>query len=196
MASLSQSGNKKLAAIGKAAAIIQATMDGYLAVQKALAAFPPPFNFAAAAAVGVATAANVANIAGIGFKNGGYTGDGPTNQVAGPVHRKEFVMDAAATSRIGVDNLEAMRRGEAVPAGYSTSGNKPASSQAAPNSGSNVAQLQPVINIIEDASKAGQSQSRSFDGKQYTDYFVANIRENGKEARAIQQMLGMGRAAR
>ncbi|MBU1817230.1 MAG: hypothetical protein KKB08_10810, partial [Gammaproteobacteria bacterium] len=39
MTALSQSQNKKLAVIGKAAAITQATIDGYLAVQKALAAF-------------------------------------------------------------------------------------------------------------------------------------------------------------
>jgi|GEM_PF-1708255 tape measure domain-containing protein len=62
LAQLSSSKNRELAAIGKAAAITQATIDGYLAVQKALSAFPPPFNFIAAAAVGAATAANVAGI--------------------------------------------------------------------------------------------------------------------------------------
>lgn len=62
LASLSSSENKKLAAIGKAAAVTQATIDGVLAVQKALASAPPPVNFALAAAVGVATAANVASI--------------------------------------------------------------------------------------------------------------------------------------
>lgn len=62
LAGLSRSKNKELAAIGKAAAITQATIDGYLAVQKALSSFPPPFNFIAAAAVGAATAANVAGI--------------------------------------------------------------------------------------------------------------------------------------
>jgi tape measure domain-containing protein len=62
LAGLSKSKNKELAAIGKAAAVTQATIDGYLAVQKALSSFPPPFNFIAAAAVGAATAANVAGI--------------------------------------------------------------------------------------------------------------------------------------
>lgn len=70
IATLSQSSNKQLAAIGKAAAISQATIDGYAAVQKALASAPPPFNFALAAAVGAATAANVAKIAGVGFNKG------------------------------------------------------------------------------------------------------------------------------
>lgn len=82
LAGLSRSKNKELAAIGKAAAITQATIDGYLAVQKALSSFPPPFNFIAAAAVGAATAANVAGIlsqnasfqTGGSFKVGGNGG--------------------------------------------------------------------------------------------------------------------------
>lgn len=69
IATLSSSGNKELAAIGKAAAIATATMDGYVAVQKAFA-FGGPFGFALAAAVGAATAANVAKIAGVGLKSG------------------------------------------------------------------------------------------------------------------------------
>ena len=70
IASLSSSGNKELAAIGKAAAITNATIDGYAAVQKAMASAPPPFNFALAALVGAATAANVAKIAGVGLAGG------------------------------------------------------------------------------------------------------------------------------
>lgn len=62
LATLSSSGNKKLALIGKAAAVAQATIDGVMAVQKALASAPPPLNFALAAAAGVAAAVNVAKI--------------------------------------------------------------------------------------------------------------------------------------
>lgn len=108
LAELSTSSNKTLAAIGKAAAITQATMDGYVAVQKALASAPPPFNYIAAAAVGIVAAANVAKIAG--FEKGGYTGNGGKSDVAGVVHGREYVFDAAATSRIGVANLEALRK--------------------------------------------------------------------------------------
>jgi phage-related minor tail protein len=50
-----------------------------------------------------------------GFQDGGYTGDGAEGEVAGVVHGKEFVMDAAATKRIGAGNLEKMSRGESVP---------------------------------------------------------------------------------
>lgn len=119
LASLSESGNKKLAAIGKAAAIAQATIDGYLAIQKALSAFPPPFNFVAAAAVGVATAANIASIAGIGFRDGGYTGSMGVGEVAGVVHGQEFVVNAEATRR-WMPWLEAINAGS-LP-GYASGG--------------------------------------------------------------------------
>lgn len=112
LASLQSSSNKKLAAIGKAAAIAQATIDGVLAVQKALASAPPPLNFVQAAIVGAVAAANVAQIAG--FERGGYTGNGGTKAVAGVVHGQEYVFDAVATRRIGVPALEALRRGAPV----------------------------------------------------------------------------------
>lgn len=59
---------------------------------------------------------NVAAIAGqtiAGFRQGGYTGGAGVNDVAGVVHGQEFVMDADATRRIGVNNLEALRSGSA-----------------------------------------------------------------------------------
>lgn len=50
--------------------------------------------------------------AGRGFAGGGYTGNGGIGDVAGVVHGREYVFDAAATSRIGVANLDRIRRGE------------------------------------------------------------------------------------
>jgi hypothetical protein len=94
IATLQESSSKELQAIGKAAAITNATIDGYAAVQKALASAPPPFNFAIAALVGVAAAANVAKIAGIGggggnspsFDSGGGISSipGPSTQITQP----------------------------------------------------------------------------------------------------------------
>ncbi|NNM75066.1 phage tail length tape measure family protein [Enterovirga aerilata] len=46
-----------------------------------------------------------------GFSSGGYTGPGSKDQPAGIVHAGEYVFDKAATSRIGVGRLEAIRRG-------------------------------------------------------------------------------------
>lgn len=43
-----------------------------------------------------------------GFSEGGYTGNGSRSAVAGAVHGQEFVLNAGATQRIGVDNLNAM----------------------------------------------------------------------------------------
>lgn len=120
MATLSQSGNKKLATIGKAAAIAQATMSGFTAVMNALAVPPYPVGLALAVSAGVITAANIANIAGVGFRSGGYTGSGSDNQIAGPVHKNEFVFDSAATARIGAGNLEALRSGSAQSAAMSS----------------------------------------------------------------------------
>jgi hypothetical protein len=74
LAGLSSSGNKKLAAIGKAAAIATATIDGIVAVQKALASAPPPWNIIQAAAIAAMTGMNVAKILSTnagGFANGG-----------------------------------------------------------------------------------------------------------------------------
>jgi hypothetical protein len=45
------------------------------------------------------------------YDRGGYTGDGGKLEPAGVVHRGEYVMSKAATSRIGIANLEAMHRG-------------------------------------------------------------------------------------
>jgi lambda family phage tail tape measure protein len=47
---------------------------------------------------------------GAGFATGGYTGSGGKYAPAGIVHRGEYVFDAASTSRIGVGNLERLRR--------------------------------------------------------------------------------------
>ena len=46
-----------------------------------------------------------------GFMTGGYTGAGAPTDVAGVVHAGEYVFDAAATGKIGVANLEALRKG-------------------------------------------------------------------------------------
>lgn len=43
-----------------------------------------------------------------GHAAGGYTGNGPTNKPAGVVHGREYVLNAAATSSIGVQKLGAL----------------------------------------------------------------------------------------
>ena len=63
IASLSQSNSGVLFAIGKAASLSLAAINVAEGTTKALAAFPPPFNFIAAGAVAAAGAVQIANIA-------------------------------------------------------------------------------------------------------------------------------------
>lgn len=74
ISTLAQSKNKALQAVGKAAAITQATIDTYAAANVALKAAPPPFNFVLMAAVIAAGLANVAKISGVGGSGGGSRG--------------------------------------------------------------------------------------------------------------------------
>ncbi len=62
----------------------------------------------AALAVGIAAATG-------SFREGGYTGDGPAGQVAGVVHRGEYVVPAPVVDRIGVPAIEAMVAGGPAP---------------------------------------------------------------------------------
>lgn len=115
LSGLMASENKKLFKIGQAAAIANASIKGGEAIMNALAT--PPWYVGAALAIGAAAQVyqQIAQIKATkpptGYMAGGYTGSGPTNQAAGIVHGQEFVMNAAATRRIGVGNLEALQSG-------------------------------------------------------------------------------------
>ena len=112
---LQRSNIRELAMVGKAAAISNATIKTYEAANAALAAYPPPQSYAAAAAAVAMGLANVAQIVAqpVGYKDGGYTGNGGVNEIAGPVHRGEYVLNAATTARLGVNNLDALQSGAA-----------------------------------------------------------------------------------
>jgi phage-related protein len=55
-----------------------------------------------------------------GFQTGGFTGFLPETAIAGFVHGNEYVFSAPAVRRIGLSNLEAMHRGQAVGGGNIT----------------------------------------------------------------------------
>ncbi len=139
LAALQKSGNKKMAAVGKAAAIAQAMISTYQSATSAYAAMAsipyvgPALGAAAAAAAIAAGLANVQQIRSqnAGFKEGGYTGSIGVNEIAGVVHGKEFVFDAQSTQRIGVGNLEAIRNGASyVASNSSTTGSGSATGAA------------------------------------------------------------------
>ena len=105
-------------------------------------------SFGIAAAVGLA--AVVAAMAAFGgFQSGGYTGDGAPNAVAGLVHRGEYVFDAPAVERIGVDRLESLRSGDLQPI-----------SQPGTNGGGSGTQINlAAFDSRQDARKWSQSQT-------------------------------------
>ena len=123
IAQLANSENEKMARIGKAAAITQTIIKTYQSATEAyasMAGIPVVGPALGAAAAAAAIAAGMANVAAIrsqgtstGYMTGGYTGDMPRTAEAGVVHGREYVMDAAATSRIGQADLDALRRGAA-----------------------------------------------------------------------------------
>jgi hypothetical protein len=154
---LSQSKNKNLVRIGKAAATAQAVISGAQAFMNALAVQPYPVGVVLAATSVAATAAQIATINGVGFRSGGYTGNAGVNDVAGVVHGREYVMPADATARIGIANLEAMRQGKVDRAVASASGG------SARGGGSNTYQItvnQPNITTAREARQSSAQVQR------------------------------------
>lgn len=111
---------RALFAVEKAFAFSRIFLENKVALAKAYASAPFPYNLAAVGKTlmtsGVLTAA-IDTFTPKGFKQGGYTGNMGASQVAGVVHGQEYVFDAQATKRIGVDNLNAMRRGDSPKGG-------------------------------------------------------------------------------
>ena len=64
------------------------------------------------AGVGMIAAQTIA-----GFETGGYTGSGGRKDVAGVVHGQEYVLNAAATKRVGVGTLDAINAGKGLGGG-------------------------------------------------------------------------------
>jgi tape measure domain-containing protein len=167
LASLSHSKNKELAAIGKAAAATQATIDGYLAVQKALASYPPPVNFAMAAAVGVVAAANVASIlsSNTNFATGGsfvVPGTGGTDSVL-------VGLRASPGERVSVQTPTQVRHGTTAANGESGS---------AGGAGAQVNQR--IINVL-DPSMVGEFLSTA-EGEEV---LINVMRRNGDQVKSI-----------
>lgn len=142
--------------------------------------FAAPGAMAAAMAVTspLAAAVGMTAMAGAGFEEGGFTGFGPKDEIAGPVHRGEYVFDAEATARIGVGTLEAMSNGRPaiIGAGRGSTSAAPAPSRAPADKGL-------TVNLIENPSKAGQvERGRNSDGSESLNLFAAQIRAGGNEA--------------
>lgn len=122
LAVLSKSGNRKLAIIGKAAAITMATIKGFEAIQLAIASPPGwPYNAPNVASVTIAQAANLASIAGVGFMTGGsfdVSGSGGHDS-------QTVAFRASPGERVSIQTPQQYRKGD--PNGNSSQGQqKPA----------------------------------------------------------------------
>ena len=69
------------------------------------------------ASVGIIAGQALAGPSGEGYKSGGYTGNYGVNQEAGVVHGQEYVLNAAATKRVGVGTLDAINSGKSLGSG-------------------------------------------------------------------------------
>lgn len=177
---MQRSNVNEMAAIGKAAAIANATIQMYMAANAAYAAMAgipvigPGLGAAAAAGALASGMANIAQIAAqpTGFKAGGYTGSGGTNQVAGVVHGQEYVFDAASTQRIGRENLDAMRSGAAMAPGND-------------NGGGSARALELTVIVVGTKEEAQEVASTVEGDKIVLDGI-------GRNTRKIKKMLGVG----
>lgn len=119
-----------------AAMSLQAGLNAYAATAAIPIIGPAAAPAAMATALTVtgplASAVGMTAMAGAGFMEGGYTGHGRRDEIAGPVHRGEYVFNADATARIGVGTLEALSNGRAALVGQSGSSAGSGSPASAP----------------------------------------------------------------
>src|SRR5690554_4418269 len=168
------------------AAVLQAGINAFAST----AAIPIVGPLLAPAAMAAAIAATAPLAAGVaatssaglaGFREGGYTGNLGVSEVAGVVHGKEFVFDAAATSRIGVSNLEAMRKGQALPTNVIPF---PTATPAAQGGA-------PIINVYEaEGTTASVTTSKDDQGRDVIEIVVNNLLTGGEIADSVNRITG------
>lgn len=155
-------------------------------------------NAAPAAAGITSTVALSQGLAVMGFWDGGYTGPGGKYQPAGIVHAGEGVLSQEDMRALGGPGaFEAFRR--SLHSGYSAGGVVGAMVPPAVRRdyAAELAGRAPIVNVIEDASKAGQiEQTQNADGSYSTNVFVRNIRNGGEEATALETTYGLTRRGR
>ena len=152
----------------------------------------------------LAGAVAAAATAGVGFSQGGYTGPGGVNQPAGVVHKGEVVWSQADISRFGgVAAVEAMRRGDAMPAGFSASGPNGSAKSSGSSGTATPAQASPQLNV-QIANYGNDKVSARIDGDQLKviiaaaeDHIVAGIATGqGKVSRSMSGTYGLQRRGR
>jgi hypothetical protein len=129
-----------------------------------------------------------------GHAAGGYTGNAATNKVAGLVHGKEFVFNAAATSRWGLPLLQAMNAGQM---GSVASASSYSSLGSMSGSGSDASALVQVIIRNESGGQVSQSQRTGPGGQNILDVVIgavaADVAAGGKVGQTVQSTFGLSR---
>lgn len=176
--------SKKLAAIQeairvknlireKASQLKIALGDGYVAVQKAWASAPFPYNIPAVATTVGTTAMNVASI--VGLENGGSVGSNSIVEV-GERNKPELLEHGGKNYLLGGNGGAVFNQSQLSKVGGGSGG-------------SNV-----IVNLIEDAANAGKvSQSKGLDGEDVIRIVVADIRQGGDSAEVIETTYGTQR---
>jgi hypothetical protein len=163
LADVTKGGNGAIGAINKAAAIAQATIDGFVATQKALASAPPPWNFVAAAAVALKTGMMVAKIASTNvgsYQNGGaFIVDGRAG-----VDRNNINMNVSRGERVTIET--------------------PAQQRASDKNGggTNVSVNPKIVNLFDEKSFVGAMDSE--DGEEVIMNVIARRKSD------VKQMMG------
>jgi len=125
------------------------------------AANPFPANLAAMASVAAATASIVSNIGAIGMAHEGIDSIPQTGTWL--LEKGERVTTAETSAKLD-KTLSDIQQGGAG---------------------------QPIVNLYEDASKAGTVSSRKEDGQNFIDIFVSNIMGDGKAHKALSRKYGL-----
>jgi hypothetical protein len=194
--------NKAMLGVIKAASIAQTIIQTYQSAQSAYAAMVgipvvgPALGIAAAAAAVAGGMARVAAIRSQGFAEGGYTGPGGKYDEAGIVHKGEGVLSQRDMRALGGPAAFEQFR-SSLHRGYADGGVAGLPPAVARNYSLDAAPAAPIVNVIEDASKAGQVETvQNQDGSYSTNVFVRNIRSGGDEARALEATYGLTRQGR
>ena len=135
-----------------------------VAIQQGIAmaaANPWPANLAAMASVAAATASIVSNIGAIGMAHDGIDSIPQTGTWL--LEKGERVTTAETSAKLDKTLSDIQQGGAGAP----------------------------VVNLYEDASKAGQVASRQEDGQNVIDIFVSNIMSDGKAQQAISRKFGL-----
>lgn len=129
-----------------------------------------------------------------GFSDGGYTGAGGVNEPAGMVHKGEVVWSQADIRRSGgVASVESLRKGNVSPMKGTASGAKLAQANSAAASKPATVVGNTTVNLIEDASRAGQQRTRLTDDQtqQVIDVWISKLHSDDDVMQSLTDKTGI-----